>query len=300
MPKTVVVILHYNNISDTLRCLESVVPQLHDELSALLVDNGSTDFIEGECQRVFGSIPVPILHLVSNYGWAGGNNFGIKWALDRGSDLICLLNNDTIVTKGALDAMVAASGRYGPCLLHPVIEYENPVDGAQLDPQAWPNAESIPDHPDLYKMAFAYGACLLIPADVFRRVGLFDERFFLQLEETDFFERADRLHVPSVCYTGARIIHKESASFGGRSTPEKTYYITRNSLLLVIKSFIRPVVSTKFLKQLYWRIVAQANGEGYGSKYAVWLWLLSKSEHASATRNGIIDFLFCRFGRRRS
>lgn len=294
--KATVIILHYGGVDDTITCLASVVPQCHSQLNVLVVDNGGTDKLEPEISVRFGA--VPILRLTPNRGWAGGNNAGIVEARQNGSALFCLLNNDTIVPTGAIDALIDAASRWGPCLLHPVIDFADPLEGAQLDPAAWPRAKAIAGHADFYRLHFAYGACLMIPSVVFDQIGLFDERFFVQLEETDFFHRADRLGIASLCYTGVRIRHAESKSFGGRTTPEKTYYAVRNSLLLAIKNIDRPRVAIGTMRHLYWKLSSLAKstgGQGVSQRAG---WFFSNNPHAHAAREAVADFARRRFGQR--
>ena len=70
----------------------------------LVVDNGSTD---GSEEAVRGAFPtVSILQTGANLGFAGGNNAGIRYALDRGADAVLLLNNDTEVEPDFLKPMV--------------------------------------------------------------------------------------------------------------------------------------------------------------------------------------------------
>ncbi len=255
----------------------------------MLVDNGSDDDVAAKVKNRFGDVDQ--LKLPSNLGWAGGNNAGIKVAMRDGAHYICLLNNDTVVPPHFFETMVDISEKIGPCLLQPAIDYMYPQDGAQIDPSLWENRTPTLGSKTLYAIDFAYGACLLIPTSVFSQIGLFDERFFLQLEETDYYFRAQRIGVRSFCDVGVRIRHAESKSFGGRDTPDKTYYITRNRLLLAEKSRPRWRAYRAALRLILWRADEQANG-------SVLRWILSGQPQARAMRQGFRDYCLRRFGRR--
>lgn len=289
----VVIILHYRGVADTMACLGSVVPQLHANLVILLVDNGSGDDLSSLKAR-YGS-QINILPLTENQGWAGGNNAGIAWARRHQATITCLLNNDTVVPAGAFDCLAAAARSCGPCLMHPAIDYADPAEGIQLDPSNRPDVIAfpcqLPDDAKVFRLDFAYGACLLIPMAVFDRIGTFDERFFLQLEETDFYHRARNTGIPSLCLPSVRIVHAESRSFGGRDTPDKTYYITRNRLLLAEKSRPRWRAYRAALRLILWRADERANG-------SVLRWILSSQPQARAMRQGFRDYCLRRFGRR--
>jgi len=296
---TVIIVLHYNGLEDTLVCLDSLVPQLHQNLELVVVDNGST--INPISHLSARHPSVPVLRLPVNQGWAGGNNVGIEWAKKRGAEFVCLLNNDTIVPPFAVDLLANAARRVGDCLLHPAIDFADAQDGVQLDPTQLSCAKEYPDHPGIYELDFAYGACLMIPFTVIERIGVFDERFFLQLEEQDYFCRARKRGIPALCLPSVRIIHRESRSFGGRKVPLKTYYMARNSLLLSSKHDRGLPAYFRSFRKLVWSLYGLARtGSSARKASPSWLtlclWVTSSDQHAAFTRKGIIDFMRHKFG----
>jgi GT2 family glycosyltransferase len=294
----VVIVLHYRGIDDTVACLESIYEDRDVPARVLLVDNGSGDNVASLVRARFAD--VALLELPENRGWAGGNNAGIAWAMRDGAEFVCLLNNDTLVPPGTFGALLRISREAYPCLLEPAIDYIDPAEGAQIDPSLWDGHVPLRAGGSLYELDFAYGACLVIPVSVFRIIGLFDERFFLQLEETDFYYRAMRRGVRSLCDVGVRIRHAESRSFGERVTPDKTYYSMRNSLLLAAKNLARPRIAMGVLKRAYWVTALRAVPGSEPSLWRTLRWFVSRHEHARAARAGVHDFLFRRFGVRRS
>ncbi len=288
-----VIVLSFNGRDDTVACLSSLL-EASDGLDVIVVDNASED---GSQAAIRSAHPdVTLIELADNLGWAGGNNVGVRRALDSGADLVCLLNNDTLVTPAALQALADLSRRYGPCLMHPSIDYADPADGVQLDPTQSDRAfVCINDTDCLFELDFAYGACLMVPTELFRRLGLFDERFFLQLEETDFWLRAKRAGVRSLCSASVRIVHAESRSFQSRTTPLKTYYIVRNTFLLAEKHYRNVAQLRRAMKQLYWTVwhLAPRRDAAFGPAG----WLFSADPHLVAARAGLRDYLTRRFGR---
>jgi GT2 family glycosyltransferase len=154
---------------------------------------------------------------------------------------------------------------------------------------------------DVVRIGYAYGACLLMPVAVVREVGLLDERFFLQLEEEDYFRRAMARGIHSYCARRARILHKESASFGARITADKTYYQVRNTLLLIEKHAGSPAQALRLLRQIAWTLWHQARSvEPAVTGWTQLLrWSLSAHELARAARHGVRDYACRRFGQRR-
>lgn len=303
-----VVVLNYNGIADTLDCLDSLRAQTYAQdgpgLAVLVIDNGSRTDDLGRIAARFAEVEV--VALGENRGWAGGNNVGLRLGLERGFEHICLLNNDTVLRPDALEELLAAAVAVGePCLMHPVShDFEDPTH-PQLAPGPAPatsddTARRLAEQHDVVEIACAYGACLLVPAAVPRRIGLLDERFFLQMEEEDYFRRARALGLRSYCARRARILHKVSASFGGRITPGKTYYQMRNRLLLTEKHEATPRGVLRALRELHWTLRNQAGSVRRGA--VAWpgfvSWLVSADPLARAARQGFRDYALRRFGPR--
>ena len=284
--RLVIIILHFGDIADTRKCLESLQPDLPHDWKILLIDNGTGTNAAATLQAEFPDIVT--LGLTDNLGWAGGNNTGIKWAQTKQAYAVCLLNNDTLTPVATLKAMLAVLPQVEPCLLHPAIDYADPTEGAQLDPAQDPARCQVPHHPGLYELDFVYGACLMVPMSVIERTGSFDERLFLQLEETDFFIRARNAAIPSYCLNSVRIVHFESRSFGARVTPQKLYYIMRNRLLLWEKHDRSIPGLFRLCRNVYWRAAIESA--------TPLRWLVSRESGARAIRAGIADYSRRRFG----
>ena len=100
-----IIILNYNNWPDTLKCLQSIKKIDYPNYKIILVDNNSAQKAE-----IFDP-DIYIIYNSKNLGFAGGNNIGIKYALENKADYILLLNNDTIVSKDFLTKLVTEANR---------------------------------------------------------------------------------------------------------------------------------------------------------------------------------------------
>ena len=295
------VILSFNGADDTISCIESINAQEQPGFDLLVIDNGSSP---GTTEKIIAAHPgVELIALSENLGWAGGNNFGIKLALQRDYDWVCLLNNDTVFPDGEVANWIRAIRTAPPCLLHPTIHYWDQPEVAQITAAGEVNGQ--PNHRAAswngkITMEHAYGACIAIPQKIFESVGLLDERLFVQLEETDFHRRAVQKGFIAACDSTVKIFHKESRSFGGVRAPIKIYYTVRNSLLLIEKTPARLKQKLQSLKELYWTInqIASAalNTQNLG-KIAAIRWLTSTAPSAISVRAGITDYTLRRFGR---
>jgi hypothetical protein len=153
-----------------------------------------------------------------------------------------VLNNDVLVDPAFLPPLLAAHQHTsGSAILTPMIcEIEEPdiiwALGGHID---WNTAASQLLHTGERRAAwkdgaphevdFAIGTALLASRQVWERVGLIDESFFLYYEETDWCVRARRLGIPSVAVPASCVWHEAGAG-GGRTSPQVTYYMTRNAL----------------------------------------------------------------------
>jgi len=233
-PPVDVVIVSFNTRDDTVRCLASLHEQPPAHLGHIfVVDNGSTD---GSIDAVQSRWPnVQVMSLGRNAGFGAANNVAMRAA---SAPLILLLNSDTVVQPGALDALVSAlleSGAVaaGPRLVdaagRPEISF-----GRMLGPAAeaiqwirqraasrgWPGSRRYVERlvSRAREVDWVSGACLLVRREAALAAGLFDERYFLYEEDVDFCA-ALRARGGRVIFTpAARIVHLRGRSSGGRRT----------------------------------------------------------------------------------
>ena len=126
-PLVYIVVLSWNGREDTLSCLRSLEPVWNERTKGIVVDNGSSD---GTPDAVRAAIAgVEVLEAGRNLGFTGGNNIGLRFALDRGADYVLLLNNDTIVDPGFLREMLSvATVSEGIGFVSPKIYFLDPPD----------------------------------------------------------------------------------------------------------------------------------------------------------------------------
>jgi N-acetylglucosaminyl-diphospho-decaprenol L-rhamnosyltransferase len=225
-----IAIVSFNAREDLARCLTSLTAAPPDcSHEVVVVDNASSDGAPDMVRMRF-----PQARLVcapGNVGFSAANNIAFR---ESRSELVLLLNPDTIVPAGAIDTLVAelrsnpAAAAVGPRLVN--------ADGrAELSfgrmPSPWNEAwqrwlgrsqqrGSWPVHPWVEartrrgrRVAWVSGACLLVRRADAVAVGLLDERFFLYWEDVDFCAalRAAGRHVRFT--PAAEVIHLR-----GRST----------------------------------------------------------------------------------
>ena len=248
-----VVIVNWNGREDTLQCLASLKPLSHSLRSVIVVDNGSTESIKEVLEKSYAW--VTCISLSENLGFAGGNNVGIKKALEDGAEFVWLLNNDTVVDKHVLsildgfrDPNVGACGskiyfmkgreyhkdRYKEKDLGHVLWYA----GGVID---WDNMYAMHrgvdqvDHGQYDSMeetAYITGCSMVIRSEVFKKIGLLDASYFMYLEDVEYCLRMQKHGFKTMYVPSSKLFHKNAGSTGGSGSKFHEYYQTRNRLVL--------------------------------------------------------------------
>ena len=245
-----VIISHYLGIQDTNECLASVAKANRSGVTVYLIITGSKTGLK---------LDYPWLSIITtpkNLGYSGSNNLGITRALHDGSELITLLNNDTIISPNLFTAIQHFYRRYpklgavsGKIYFSPGREFRTTeYNKNQLGKIIWYAGGLIDwanilashrgvDQVDIgqfetrYHTEFATGCLLTTTRYALDQVGLLDERYFLYLEAVDLSIRLKRAGY-QVTYDPVQVIwHKNAGSTGGSGSDLHDYYLTRNRLL---------------------------------------------------------------------
>ena len=242
--KVSIILVNYNGLKDTISCVESLQGISYQNYEIIIVDNGSENDYR-LLKDVYSGTNIKILSTNNNIGFSGGNNVGIKYALESKSDYILLLNNDTVVESDFLTSMVqTAEKNNDEVVVTCKIMYESRRDIVWYAGGSFSKITSrtvsyginkIDDEFSSVKhVTFASGCCMLIPCYVVRVVGLMDEKYFLYCEDTDYCLRIIRSGYKIIFEPKSKIYHKVSAS-ANRLPGIQTYYLVRNKLYIIKK-----------------------------------------------------------------
>lgn len=258
LPSVYAIIVNWNGKNDTLECLASLHRiKLHAEsLSVVVVDNGSTD---GSCQAVSKLFPgVHVIPIEKNIGFSGGTNKGIEFAQKHNAQCVWILNNDTVVDPDVLSGIssfqtpgVGAVGskiyfykgrefhkdKYKKQDLGHVIWYA----GGIID---WKNmlahhrgVDEV-DHGQfdhIEETDFITGCSCIIRTEIFKKIGLLDESYFMYMEDLDLSLRIKRAGWKTIYNPSSVLYHKNASSSGGPGSTLHEYYQTRNRLRIGMK-----------------------------------------------------------------
>ncbi len=289
MPKIFIIILNWNGWSDTLESLASLSKVNYDNFEVILIDNGSND--NYRLPTVNYQLKIEAIYNKENLGFAGGNNQGIKLALERGADYVLLLNNDTTVESDFLTELIKVAGqnKKGGILGPMTYIYDSQLEKHKTICSAGGRIikhftrgtligyKEIDkgQYNKLKEVDYISGACLLIKREAIEKIGLISEDYFLYYEDGDWCLRARRAGYQCLFVPKSIIYHKVSKSTNEFSYPY-IYYHSRNGLIFASrfgsKSYAYFFSVWFFIKQLVKVII------GY------------KRDWAKAVMAAIIDF----------
>jgi len=241
-PRVTIGIVTFNNRELTELCLDSIERcTIHPNYDIVVVDNGSEDGTPQWLAQEAGRRPhLRVILNTDNRGFAPACNqvFGTA-----SSEVFCLLNNDTVVTRGWLAAMVRALavdphlGLVGPS--------SNGVANEARVAPGYQDLAGLPEWAEAYvwdhdgegfsiPMLALY--CAALTREVWEEIGGLDERFEVGLFEDDDFSRRIRLAGYDVrCLRGAWVHHFQEASFGALSEEEYARIYETNRKRFVAK-----------------------------------------------------------------
>ncbi len=243
-----IIVVNWKLKDDTLRCLKSLENlDLPDALShrVIVVDNGSGD---GSAKCIADAYPESeLISLSANVGFGAACNKAIRGIMRDGEcDYVFLLNNDAFVHPKVLTELVQAAEDHPETgILGPKIYYQDEprtiwYAGAR---KRWGVLAAVDtgrgqvDHGqfgNLREVDYVFGAGMLIRRSVFERIGLFDERFFIYLEDMDFCLRAQEAGFSLLFVPQAHVWHKGAASTAEHNGFRK-YHFVRSTIHFAMK-----------------------------------------------------------------
>jgi GT2 family glycosyltransferase len=213
------------------------------------VDNASSDDSVSRAVRRFPQVEV--IHSPANRGFAGGNNLG--WDHIRrtrpGVRYLALLNQDTIVTSGWLNALVGFLERHpragcaqSRLMLYPQTQVFNSAGNrshflgfgfttgyGEHDRQQYDQPRTID---------FPSGAACVVRTELLHQLGLFDEAYFLYMEDAELGWKLRLAGYDTVYVPDSIVYHK----YGFGRNPQFYYYVERNRWWLLLTYYRMPTL----------------------------------------------------------
>lgn len=229
----------------TLRCLKAISESKWPNLDIIVVDSGSQDDLHVNFRNI-SDRSVRYLRIEDNLGYAASMNLAAKHALDQKPDYVFLINNDTVLSPDTIGDLVGFVSQ------HPNIATANPKvytlsKGAQKKTReietlggrfiggnfgGWQEDHGQYNFP--FEIDFASGIAMLVRAEIIRKIGLFDPKFFIWYEDLDFGIRVKKAGFKAY-YVPSPVWHEGAQSVRHRYSPKLAYYSTRNLIYTIRK-----------------------------------------------------------------
>jgi GT2 family glycosyltransferase len=247
-PLVSIITLTWNLTEITCDFLRSVKEHnTYRNIEIIVVDNGSKEDPSAALRAIYPDVNV-ILN-ARNLGFTGGNNVGIRAAK---GDFLFIVNNDTEFTPGLIEGLLEVFEKYPDAgmaspkfhyFFHKgTIEYagyntvniftgRNGMVGCGEKDEGQYNKIKVTN--------YAHGGAMMTSRRVIEVVGVLPEQFFLYYEELDWSEQIKRRGYKIYYQPKSLIYHKESMT-AGKSSPLKTFYLTRNRILFMRRNMSLP------------------------------------------------------------
>ncbi len=240
-----IIIIHHKSKDITFNCLKSIKENLSDiNFEIIIVDNSEKEesrIKNDELSKILSSSarraePGPLggaFYLLpsTNKGFGAGNNFGVKSAR---SEYLLLLNPDTLIFDDSIQKMLSFIKKHDEigaltCLLGP--------DKKNLQKDFFGKFQSLGSitirkyyfnkidiTEEFFYTGIVTGAAFMIKKDLFEKIGGFDERFFMYLEDDDLCKRLVDAGYKNAVLSTAKIIHLEGKSISKNKDRKRIYY----------------------------------------------------------------------------
>jgi GT2 family glycosyltransferase len=247
-PFVVIVILAYNCAAKVKRCLDSLARLSYPRYQIIVVDNASLDEVESVVTTEYEQ--ATFIQTGSNLGYTGGNNCGIRCALEQQADYVLILNPDTVlINPDFVSSLVAYCesqpevGVAGPRVyLRSLGNVQNTVLYA---PGFWRNlwnwfayritpTKFMKSRDRVVEAQVLNGVCVLVRSSCLRAIGLFDEAIFMYIEDADFDYRARQAGWKVQYVPVDSIVHEQQAT-GYHMTSLVSFLLRRNSVYYLCK-----------------------------------------------------------------
>ena len=241
-PLVSIIILNWNGWRDTLACVESCHRLDWPNFNVVVVDNASSDGSEELLRQ--NLTDVEIIQSGANLGFAGGNNVGIRHALERGANYVWLLNNDAVADPQALTTLVETMGNHPDAAIagSKIFYHEEPrkiwsaggmwEKGRLHLRQRGANEMDQGQFEELSEVDSVSGCSMLVRSTVIEKIGLMDEEYFLYWEDSEWCARSRSRGYKVLFVPDSKVWHKVSVSTR-QSSFLQYYYYTRNGFLFL-------------------------------------------------------------------
>jgi N-acetylglucosaminyl-diphospho-decaprenol L-rhamnosyltransferase len=236
-PRIEVVIVAFNSEGVLAQCLEALPAAAGDcVIRVTVVDNASDTDVSSIVAKANSNAMV--MRLPKNTGYAAGNNVAIRRVLAAGADpgAILILNPDVCLPPRSLERLLCSLNSAANCgAISPDVSDGAGVRFARMRPLWGLAARNPVNSKGAVSVDRLPGCCMLVRPAVFRRVGLFDEAYFLYWEEIDLCVRARKAGYELLMARDVTVLHGGDGD--GLLKKHRAYYMWRNQVRFSLKNY---------------------------------------------------------------
>ncbi|HEY7214474.1 MAG TPA: glycosyltransferase family 2 protein [Thermoanaerobaculia bacterium] len=241
-PRVAAVVVNYNGKEVTLQAVASLRRMDYPSFDLVVLDNASTDGSPAALAQAYPDLRQ--LRLDVNRGSAAGYAAGFRWAFEHGYDYVLLLNNDIEVEPGMLTELIEVAesdskiGAVGPkCYFHGdrgrlwsaggILRFRESItrergygeiDRGQYDRDA--------------EVDYVNGCAILIRRTAAEAAGMWDDVFYICVDDADFCTRLKRRGFRCLYAHRAVLYHMVAFTTGGYS-PGRNFQFGRSGAIYV-------------------------------------------------------------------
>lgn len=306
-PLVDIIIVTLNKYEHTENCVQSLLQSTYKNIKIILVDNNSSLSTYNKFKEKYKTNnKITFVRLKNNVGYGGGCNSGVKESKGK---YILFLNNDTKIAPSAIQKLVNAmekSPEFGAC--QPKIKDMNKPayfeyaggSGGYMDIFGYPFTrgrifntveKDKGQYDDEVKIVWCTGTAFFVKRDVIEKVGLFDEMFFMYVEENDLCWRINSAGWKLKVIPSAVVYHEGMTTMNAYSSKSKAFYLHRNGLIMLCKNY--PVIKLLYILPFrllldlatlfYYLAVYRPNVSALIRAYGSFLGILPKTLKARST-----------------
>lgn len=255
--KVFIIILNWNGKEVLRECLGSIEKIDYSNFEVIVVDNGSTDGSQKAIREDY-----PYVHLIENEkneGVAEGENIGIRYALEKGTDYVFITNNDVTLDKSIFKELLKVAesddkiGVVGPIIYWADDPERIQSGGGMIN---WKKGRGYHlevgniDKGQHSVRNVDYVGLVFVSSDMLKKVGFYNSNYFAYWEDAELCTRVKKAGYKVVCVSNAKVWHKGSYTIK-KISGFFEYYNTRNTFLFMKKHATR----IQFISFILWFFV---------------------------------------------
>jgi GT2 family glycosyltransferase len=251
MAKIGLVTVLYNSDEVLEDFFRTVSYQDYKNYELYIVDNSENPNTDELIITLSNKYPITAFNHIKtggNVGVAAGNNIGIKQAIADLCSYVLILNNDIVIERtNCFSKMIELSKLKGEkIIVNKVLYYENRkvwMAGGYMDNfralgvHYSGNDENSSKFNEEKYITYAPTCFLFVNSDIFKEIGIMDEKYFAYCDDTDFVYRCIQKDIKIFYEPSLTILHKVSSSSGGDASLFYIYYSNRNKIYFIRKHY---------------------------------------------------------------